>query len=134
MRTLTGTQKGVEEVMTDTVIRTRIETTMPMRLVGSWGETEFEDVEMRLNIRVNLESGRGSFEWYDIEMGGGRYYAEGGLWFSESINDSGWELSDYDGVYALPHYVQTWLDENDLISPDPDDWHRRDIDRRRGDA
>ena len=119
--------------MTDTRIRTRIETTMPMRHMGSWGETEFEEVEMALNISVNLESGRGSFEWYDIEMAGDRYYAEGGLWFSQSTNDSGWELSDYDGVYALPHHIQTWLDENDLISPDPDDYHRRDIDRR-GDA
>ena len=119
--------------MTDMQIRTRIETTMPMRLMGSWGETEFEDVNMRLDISVNLETGYGSFEWYDIETGGDRYYAEGGLWFNESINDSGWELSDYDGVYELPHYVVSWLDENDLISPYPGDYHRRFINSR-GDA
>ena len=73
--------------------------------IGSWGETEPEKVTMRFNVSFNEERQYGSFEQYDTETAGERYYAEGGLWFDENV------LVDYDGIYSLSEEVLDQLEE-----------------------
>ena len=73
--------------------------------VGSWGETEPEKVTMRFNVTYNPETDYGSFEQYDTESAGERYYAEGGLWFDKGV------LVDYDGIYSLSEEVLDNLEE-----------------------
>ena len=79
---------------------------------GSWGATKPQPAKMKLTCWVNLEKQRGGLEWYDIETGGNRFYAEGGLWFDDN------KLSDFDGVADLPPRLYQWLYENELLS----DW------------
>jgi hypothetical protein len=57
---------------------------------------------LEVTVRIKNEE-RGSFEIYDVETGGDRVYAEGGLWFS------GKYLRDYDGVFELPGYIMDKL-------------------------
>ncbi len=73
--------------------------------IGSWGETEPEKVTMRFHVSFNEERQYGSFEQYDAESAGERYYAEGGLWFDENV------LVDYDGIYSLSEEVLDQLEE-----------------------
>ena len=73
--------------------------------IGSWGATEPEKVTMRFHISFNEERQYGSFEQYDRETAGERYYAEGGLWFDEGV------LVDYDGIYSLSEEVLDQLEE-----------------------
>ena len=47
---------------------------------------------------------RGSFEWYDANTAGERYYCEGGPWFSEDM-----VLNDFDGNFDLPPRVVQYL-------------------------
>ena len=67
-------------------------------------------------MTINEERRRGSFEWYDANTAGERYYCEGGLWF----NDEG-HMSDYDGNFSLPPrvhqflYDEKMLDDSDII-------------------
>ena len=61
-----------------------------------------ETFEKKLKIGIveytvqMIDKDYGCFEFYDIDTGGERLYAEGGLWFD------GKELVDYDGVFQLP--------------------------------
>lgn len=63
------------------------------------------DVEIEVSVHVNDSDQYGSFELYDIDTGGDRYYAEGGLWFE------GTKLVDYDGVFSLTDSVVNQLKE-----------------------
>ena len=89
---------------------------------GSWGATKREKVTMRITARINSERGRGSFELYDVESGGERYYGEGGLWPS----DDGY-LNDYDGTGSLDYRIIEWLDTLGMIDPDPRCYFRKEI-------
>jgi hypothetical protein len=61
---------------------------------------------IEVTVRIKNEE-RGSFEISDVETGGDRVYAEGGLWFNkyEGVN----YLRDYDGVFELPEYIMNKL-------------------------
>ncbi len=61
-------------------------------------------------MTVNEERRRGSFEWYDANTAGDRYYCEGGLWFSEDM-----VLNDFDGNFDLPPRVVQYLYDNDML-------------------
>ncbi len=74
---------------------------------------------MVTSFRVNNETQYGSFEWYDKETGGDRYYADGGLWFKEIEGEETMKLSDFDGCFDLPPNLIQWLYDNDYL----DQWH-----------
>lgn len=91
-----------------------------VRHEGSWGVTEGEKMRLKITAEMNIETGYGSFEIYDIETLGNRAYAAGSL----SLDDNK-ELIDYDGVYSLDHRIIEWLDSIDCISKDEDDYFRK---------
>ncbi len=62
------------------------------------------DVTLQVTVGINSDD-YGWFEVYDIESEGEEWYAEGGLWFE------GLELTDFDGVFALPLPVAEKLRE-----------------------
>ena len=64
-----------------------------------------EQNNIKLNVSITLWENRGCFEIYDIETEGEEWYAEGGLWFD------GKDLTDYDGVFALPSCIKDKLTE-----------------------
>lgn len=64
-----------------------------------------EQNNIKLNVSITLWENRGCFEIYDIETEGEEWYAEGGLWFN------GKDLTDYDGVFALPKCIEDKLTE-----------------------
>ncbi len=65
-------------------------------------------------FKINDETHYGSYEWYDKETGGERFYAEGGLWFNDDM-----ELEDFDGCFNLPPDLIQYMYENDYL----DQWH-----------
>jgi hypothetical protein len=82
--------------------------TESLSLENSFGTIkEEENIQLNVMIRINESEDRseGFFEIYDIETGGDDWYGEGGLWFI------GKELTDYDGVFALPRCVIDKLTE-----------------------
>jgi hypothetical protein len=83
---------------------------LPMRHEGSWGSTKSEMTKMKCSWWIDCDRERGGFEWYDIETGGHRYYAEGGLWFDENM-----KLNDFDGVGDLPPVLIQYLYDNDYL-------------------
>jgi hypothetical protein len=72
---------------------------------GSWGATEWQTTTLSISASVNFERNRGCFEIYDIETGGDRFYAEGGIW----ISDCQTEVADYDGMFDLDFRIKEWL-------------------------
>jgi len=67
----------------------------------SGGSTEKEKEEVIYNIEVDTIKQYGSFEMYcDSDE---RYYAEGGLWFTDGV------LTDYDGIFDLPNTIKEQL-------------------------
>ena len=65
-----------------------------VRLEGSWGNTDWEECDMVLEVCMNESRTYGSFETY-AKGHSDKYYAEGGLWITDN------ELVDYDGVFCL---------------------------------
>lgn len=63
------------------------------------------DVEVTYIVRLPSNH-YGSFEIFDNETGGDKWYAEGGLWFKDKT------LTDYDGVFALSFRIIELLEEN----------------------
>jgi hypothetical protein len=66
-----------------------------LSLENSFGTIK-EQSGIELDVTIGIDDESGWFEFYDTETGGDDWYAEGGLWFD------GKELTDYDGVFALP--------------------------------
>jgi hypothetical protein len=66
-----------------------------LSLENSFGTIK-EQSGIELDVTIGIDDETGWFEFYDTETGGDDWYAEGGLWFE------GKELTDYDGVFALP--------------------------------
>ena len=79
--------------------------TTEVRRENSFGVIDSQK-DSTIEFIVKVEGERGSFELYDIETGGERWYAEGGLWFK------GKTLVDYDGVFSLSHAIIDKLEEN----------------------
>ncbi len=75
-----------------------------LSLENSFGTIK-EQSGIELDVTIGIEEGTGWFEFYDTETGGDDWYAEGGLWFD------GKELTDYDGVFALPIFIIKKLKE-----------------------
>ena len=69
---------------------------------GTFGASKNVLCEFNVGIK---DEGYGYFEFYDLETGGERYYAEGGLWFLNGL------LTDYDGVCELPEQIISKLKE-----------------------
>ena len=78
--------------------------TQSLALENSFGTVK-EQNNIKLNVSITLWENRGCFEIYDIETEGEEWYAEGGLWFN------GKDLTDYDGVFALPSCIEDKLTE-----------------------
>ena len=76
-----------------------------VRTETSFSASPWENVEMELSVNVNTDDSYGWFELYDVEHGGERYYAEGGLWFDCKT------LTDYDGIFELPEKIIEILKE-----------------------
>ncbi len=70
--------------------------------------TTSRGTELEVTVGIKNE-GYGWFELYDVETGGERVYAEGGLWFSKEGDTT--YLRDYDGVFELPEYIMDKLVE-----------------------
>jgi hypothetical protein len=76
-----------------------------LSLENSFGTIKQED-GITLNVTVGIKSDTyGWFEFYDEETGGDEWYAEGGLWFDNKT------VTDYDGVFSLPSFVISKLEE-----------------------
>ena len=71
-----------------------------VRMEGSWGASDWEEVNMTYIIEVDSIKQYGFFEMYSDD---GEYHAEGGLWFSKGV------LYDYDGIFSLPKEVEEQL-------------------------
>ncbi len=72
----------------------------------SYGVVDKEkDVVISVSVGYRAEDNYGWFEFYDEKSGGDQWYAEGGLWFG------GLELTDYDGVFALPSFIADFLEK-----------------------
>jgi hypothetical protein len=71
-----------------------------VRMMNSFGETNWELVVMTYNIEVDTHKRYGCFE---MVSGCGTYYTEGGLWFTDG------ELVDYDGIFELPTEIEDQL-------------------------
>ena len=83
----------------------KFKATQSLALENSFGTVK-EQKDVELNVTINIfDAERGSFELYDEETVGEEWYAEGGLWFN------GKDLSDYDGVFALPKAIEKKLIE-----------------------
>ncbi len=82
----------------------RFEAIESLSMGNSFG-TVREEENIELDVSININNERGSFEIYDIKTGGENWYAEGGLWFK------GKELVDYDGVFSLPKCIESKLTE-----------------------
>lgn len=67
-----------------------------------------QDVKVKFTIGI-IDDERGYFELSDVETGGEKWYADGGLWFD------GKKLIDYDGVFELPEQI---IDELENMSYD----------------
>ena len=77
-----------------------------LSLETSYGRIRSEkDVVISINIGYTAEKDYGYFELYDVETGGDKWYAEGGLWFENE------ELYDYDGVFELPPFIWEHLEK-----------------------
>lgn len=77
-----------------------------LSLENSFGTIKAEEnIELNVTIGIDDADGSGWFELYDEETGGDEWYGSGGLWFD------GKELTDYDGVFALPGCVIDKLKE-----------------------
>jgi hypothetical protein len=73
-------------------------------------QNSFNTIKKESNVKLNCILGinsidYGYFEIYDELTRGDKWYAEGGLWFDNM------ELSDYDGVFALPICIENKLKE-----------------------
>lgn len=77
-----------------------------VRMEGSWGASEWRTRKMTYIVNFNELKQYGSFELYSNCDDG--YYAEGGLWFQDN------ELTDYDGIFALPSEIYNQLHKWDL--------------------
>jgi len=80
-----------------------IEVETEVRMEGSWGASPWEKTTLRITAWANMDKLRGGFEIYDTD-GGDRWYAEGGLWFTQNG-----ELADYDGVGNLDYRIRQWI-------------------------
>lgn len=79
--------------------------THSLSLGNSFGTIKTQkDIKLDVTIGINHE-GYGWFEFYDIETGGGDWYAEGGIWIENNV------ITDYDGVFALPTFITDKLKE-----------------------
>lgn len=68
------------------------------------GKDVYRDSNVEVIVHVGTKaSGRAYYEFYDVESGGDKYYAEGSLEI-----DSG-KLVDYDGVGSLPTVIMDIL-------------------------
>lgn len=95
-------------------MRVEFQATEGLSLENSFGTIKAED-GIKLDVTIGLEhfagfeddiqKTTGWFEISDIETGGDEWYASGGLWFIDK------ELTDYDGVFALPNCVIEKLKE-----------------------
>jgi hypothetical protein len=85
--------------------KVKFKATQSLSLENSFGTVK-EQKDVELNVIINIfDAQTGSFELYDDETGGDDWYAEGGLWFN------GKDLTDYDGVFALPKVIEKKLIE-----------------------
>ena len=112
--------------MSDNIDRLDMTEDSWVNMVSSWGATKPEKRSMRYTAWVR--GTRGGFEMYDTENSE-RYYAEGGLWFTDpsTRTDEEHYLCDYDGIYALPIQIVLWLDTLGRIDPSENDFHRKAI-------
>lgn len=61
------------------------------------------DATSEIEVTIDMNTGLGFFEWEIPELD---EYASGGLWFEDRT------LTDYDGVFALPQQLISFLEEN----------------------
>jgi len=73
---------------------TTFQTKINLQLENSFGVIDKED-DVIIEINITLKDDYGSFELYDIETGGDKWYAEGGIWIKDNV------ITDYDGVFEL---------------------------------
>ena len=71
----------------------------------SHGATDWEQTTLSISASVNFAKNYGCFEIYDVETGGNKFYAEGGIW----ISDCQTEVSDFDGTFDLDYRIKKWL-------------------------
>jgi hypothetical protein len=62
-------------------------------------------IKIEFTLGIHESGNTGWFEFYDIDSGGEKWYAEGGLWFD------GKDVMDFDGVFELPEEIMTKLNE-----------------------
>ena len=72
--------------------------------VDSTGQDIHRDENVEVIVHVNAKaSGHAYYEFYDVQSGGDKYYAEG------SLEIDGGKLVDYDGVSSLPTVIMDIL-------------------------
>jgi hypothetical protein len=77
-----------------------------LSLENSFGTLDQQrNVPIQFTMGIHEDNNTGWFEFYDLETMGERWYAEGMLWFD------GNEVTDYDGVFALPSEIINKLNE-----------------------
>lgn len=83
---------------------TTFQTTINLQLENSFGVIDKQD-DVIIEINMSVKDDYGSFELYDIDTGGDKWYAEGGIWIQDNV------ITDYDGVFELlPPIIQQLKD------------------------
>ena len=88
--------------MINTKLKATFEKIQRVRLEGTFGATEWEEVNITYNVDFNMLKQYGSFEIYSDD---GEYYTEGGLWFKNG------ELTGYVGIFSLPIEILEQLEK-----------------------
>ena len=95
------------------------------RYEGSWGAGPSSKALLNITATVDTDRQRGWFEIYDEETRGNRCYAEGCIEISKDNYIDG-----YDGVGSIDMRIVEWLDTIGFVSPDPQDYFRRELNKR----
>jgi hypothetical protein len=95
------------------------------RYEGSWGAGPSSKALLNITATIDTDQQRGWFEIWDEETGGNRCYTEGGIEISKDNYIDG-----YDGVGSIDMRIVEWLDTIGFVSPDPEDYFRRELNKR----
>jgi len=95
------------------------------RYEGSWGAGPSSKALLNITATVDTDQQRGWFEIYDEETQGNEVYAEGGI----EIDGDGY-IEGYEGVGMIDMRIVEWLDTLGRVSPDPEDFFRRELNKR----
>ena len=96
------------------------------RYEGSWGAGPSSKALLNITATIDTDQNRGWFEIYDEETRGERCYAGGGIVLDKWTG----YIDGYDGVSMIDMRIVEWLDTIGFVNTDPEDFFRRELNKR----